>query len=304
MPLSRRELAKAMVLTTIPRAVVGRPYAVVGAGVFGAWTAYQLQGAGHSVTLVDAYGPASSRASSGGETRIIRASYGKDEVYTRMAVRSLALWSAFFAGTGHELLHRTGVLWMAKPENAYAKDSRETLRRVGVEFEDLGPADLRRRYPQIRTDAGVGAILEVDSGALMARQAVQAVVAEFIKIGGTYRHAFVQTPRGNGRVEELTVSDGVKIEADGFVFACGPWLGKVFPDILGERIFTSRQEVMFFGVPQEIGDSSRRRCRFGSILATSTSAGCTASRASKSAASRSRLICMGRHSIPIRATDW
>ena len=62
-------------------------FAIVGAGVFGSWTAYLLRRAGHDVTLIDQYGPASSRASSGGESRIIRASYGPDENYSRMAVR-------------------------------------------------------------------------------------------------------------------------------------------------------------------------------------------------------------------------
>ena len=56
--------------------------AVVGAGVFGAWTAYQLKRAGAEVLLVDAYGPGNSRASSGGESRIIRMGYGPDEIYT------------------------------------------------------------------------------------------------------------------------------------------------------------------------------------------------------------------------------
>src|SRR5262245_61880234 len=59
--------------------------AVIGAGVFGAWTAEHLRRAGHKVTLVDMAGPANSRASSGGESRMTRGAYGHDAVYTRMA---------------------------------------------------------------------------------------------------------------------------------------------------------------------------------------------------------------------------
>ena len=62
---------------------------VIGAGVFGAWTAHHLLQAGHQVTLLDAWGPGNSRASSGGESRLIRAAYGKDAIYTRMARDSL-----------------------------------------------------------------------------------------------------------------------------------------------------------------------------------------------------------------------
>jgi len=48
---------------------------------------------------------------------------------------------------------------------------------------------------------------------------------------------------------EVATSDGERVAAGQFVFACGPWLGKVFPDVLHERIFPSRQEVFFFGIP-------------------------------------------------------
>ncbi len=61
---------------------------VIGAGVFGAWTAHHMQQAGHQVTLIDAWGAAHSRASSGGESRLTRAGYGRDAIYTRMATDS------------------------------------------------------------------------------------------------------------------------------------------------------------------------------------------------------------------------
>jgi glycine/D-amino acid oxidase-like deaminating enzyme len=34
-----------------------------------------------------------------------------------------------------------------------------------------------------------------------------------------------------------------------FVFACGPWLPKLFPDLLGDRMFATRQEILYFGPP-------------------------------------------------------
>jgi glycine/D-amino acid oxidase-like deaminating enzyme len=33
------------------------------------------------------------------------------------------------------------------------------------------------------------------------------------------------------------------------VFACGPWLGRLFPEVLGDRIRATRQEVYYFGAP-------------------------------------------------------
>jgi sarcosine oxidase len=248
--MSRREFGESLATgALLPRAENPATYAIVGAGVFGAWTAYTLLSAGHEVILFDEYGPASSRASSGGESRIIRCAYGPDEVYTRMAKRSLALWSAFFAQIGRELLQGTGVLWIAKPDNVYANQSREVLRKAQVPFRDLSANDLAHLYPQIRIDSGATAIFEPESGALMARQAVEAVVDKFVERGGKYHHAAVRAPQGKGHLKAILISDGESITADAYVFACGPWLGKLFPDLLEHRIFPTRQEVLFFGIP-------------------------------------------------------
>lgn len=232
----------------MPAAGESFDYAVIGAGVFGAWIAYSLRRRGHEVLLIDQYGPANSRASSGGESRIIRAAYGPDEVYTRMAARSLHLWTAFFARTGVNLLHRIGVLWLLKPNDARLEQSREVLRKVGVQFQDLSPADLQRSYPQMHVEPDTVAIFEPDSGALMARQAVAAVVEQFVRDGGLYRHAAVERPAGTGKLTSLTTVDGGSIIAGAYVFACGPWLGKVLPGVLADRIFPTRQEVLFFGL--------------------------------------------------------
>src|SRR5262249_33529143 len=88
-------------------------FAVIGAGVFGTWTAKYLRDSGASVVVLDAYGPGNSRSSSGGETRIIRLGYGPDELYTRWALRSFPLWRELFDHTGRALFHPTGVLWLA-----------------------------------------------------------------------------------------------------------------------------------------------------------------------------------------------
>jgi glycine/D-amino acid oxidase-like deaminating enzyme len=83
----------------------------------------------------------------------------------------------------------------------------------------------------------------------MAREAVQAVVADFVARGGIYRHAAIRTPAGKSGLHAVQTAEGVPIPADAFVFACGPWLAKVFPELLGHRIFPTRQEVIFFGIP-------------------------------------------------------
>ena len=224
---------------------------VVGAGVFGAWTAWQLRAAGRSVLLVDQYGPANARASSGGESRVIRMSYGPNETYTRFSWRSLAKWKAFFGEVGRpELFQRTGVLWMTKGEDANAAASLRALEASQIPHERLDERELRKRYPQIAVIEGGSAILEPESGALLARRAVQAVVADAIRKGVEYQVAAVEPPAGEGRLEALRTASGEPLRAGAFVLACGPWLAKVAPRALAGRIFPTRQPVFFFGVPK------------------------------------------------------
>src|SRR3989442_15566706 len=116
--------------------------AVIGAGVFGAWTAYHLQRSGKRVILIDAYGAGNSRSSSGGESRIIRMGYGADEIYTRSALRALRLWQEFFARTSDRLFQRTGVLWLAHEDDPYPAQCAETLAKVGIPFEKLTSTEL------------------------------------------------------------------------------------------------------------------------------------------------------------------
>ena len=224
---------------------------VVGAGVFGAWTAWHLVGRGRKVLLVDAYGPANARASSAGESRIIRMGYGAEEIYTRWSQRSLVRWKEFFGLKRAGLFHETGVLWLGTKEDTRIRDTASTLRRCGVAFEELDRAELENRYPQIGLDGIVAGLLEPQSGVLMARRAVAEVAEDAVGRGGDYRVAEIVTPRRpqSGDLTSIATQSGERIEADQFVFACGAWLGKVFPDVLGERIFPSRQEVFFLGVP-------------------------------------------------------
>jgi monomeric sarcosine oxidase len=227
--------------------------AVIGAGVFGAWTAWHFARRGQRVVLIDAYGPAHSRASSGGESRIIRMGYGADELYTRSSMRSLAQWKEFFDAEHRTLFQKTGVLWLAGEDDLQLRQTIFTLKRCEVPFEEMDRSALEWRFPQIAFDDVTLGVFEPGSGVLMARRAVAAVVEDAVKRGAEYRLAQIATPRGSGLLDSILTSAGERIVAGQFVFACGAWLGKLFPDILGERIFPSRQEVFFFGIPG--GDS-------------------------------------------------
>jgi sarcosine oxidase len=223
---------------------------VVGAGVFGAWTALALARRGRRVALLEAYGPGHSRSSSGDESRIIRMGYGADEIYTRWAQRSLHLWKELFAAARKDsLFQETGVLWLAEAGNAALQATRDVLRRCCVKFTESRREELIRKYPQINFEGIESGIYEPESGVLMARRSVAAVVAIGQKTGVEYKVAQVMAPKGSGDISQVETSGGETFAASQFVFACGAWLGKVFPEVLGERIFPTRQEVFYIGIP-------------------------------------------------------
>jgi sarcosine oxidase len=224
--------------------------AVVGAGVFGAWIALHLARRGQRVLLLDAYGPGHSRSSSGDESRIIRMGYGADEIYTQWSRRSLVQWKELFAATANqELFQMTGVLWLAESGNAQLQATVDALGRNQVEFEQLDRAALGLRYPQINLDGIASGIYESESGVLMARRAVAATVAESVRLGVEFKLAAIAEPHGSGTFEYVTSGAGEQFSAKEFVFACGAWLAKLFPEFLGDRIFPTRQTVFYFGIP-------------------------------------------------------
>ncbi len=223
--------------------------AVVGAGAFGGWTALFLLRAGARVTLLDAWGPGNSRSSSGGETRIIRGGYGPSQPYTKMTARALQLWREQERRCNLQLFHRTGVLWMAGEDDSYERGSISELRSAGIPCEELSRAELGCRWPQINFDGVKWGLYEPESGYLTARYACQAVVNTFIQEGGEYRLTAVCNPNLEEEWDSLMLSNGETLTSDLYVFACGPWLGKLFPEIIGAKVRATKQDVFFFGTP-------------------------------------------------------
>src|SRR5579872_5523292 len=236
----RKEKAEAPPLRDIYDAVV------IGAGSFGAWTAYHLRKFGRTVALLDQYGPANSRASSGDESRILRMGYGPAEIYTRWAQRSRRLWIELFGQVEQpELFLQTGALWTPPPDDRRAAETRATFEKCGVVFEDLNAAQLEQRYPQFRFTSERIGIFEPEAGVLLARKAVTQVVAEAMRNGVEYFREAASAPEAG----KIRTSSGRTIAAGIFVYACGPWLPKIFPELLAGRIRPTRQEVFYFGTP-------------------------------------------------------
>lgn len=228
----------------------GSSVIVVGAGAFGGWSALQLAQRGIRVTLVDAWGPGNSRASSGGETRTIRATYGPAHtVYVKMVAHALQLWQEYQQRWNLKLFFRSGALRMAGADDSYETTALPVLKEARIRFERLSAAECATRWPQVNFDGVSWSVFEPDSGFLAARRGCEAVLGAFLKEGGQYRQAQATPGRINGRrMDGISIDAGELLKADFYVFAPGPWLGSVFP-FLRSSITPTRQEVFFFGTP-------------------------------------------------------
>lgn len=227
--------------------------AVIGAGAFGGWTAWHLLQRGARVTLVDAWGAGHPRGTSSGETRLIRCGYGHKPLYTEWTVRALQLWKHWQREWKAPLFINSGVLWLCAREDDYICASIAALRKHKVPHERLSRRDLARRYPQFSTKGIAFAYWEPRAGFLRAKVATEAVA----RAVAAHRNGRVLLDQAraphSGRKESALLASletrGGKLRADFFVFACGPWLPQLFPDLLGRRIRATKQEIFFFGLP-------------------------------------------------------
>jgi glycine/D-amino acid oxidase-like deaminating enzyme len=178
-----------------------------------------------------------------------RTIYGADDVYTRLAWDSIEDWRWLSSRSGLPVFRPIGVLMFFGKREPFVDQSLDVHRRLGLRLDVLDGAQLRQRYPQVAWEGVEVGLFEPDLGALMARRAVQTLVKEFVAAGGEWRLASVMPPGDGTTLDGLRTGAGDTLRGGRYVFACGPWFPKMFPSLLGKRIFPTRQEVFFFAPP-------------------------------------------------------
>jgi glycine/D-amino acid oxidase-like deaminating enzyme len=210
---------------------------VVGAGVMGTWIALTAAERGRQVLLLDAYGPGDPRATSADESRILRSGHGAERIYARWSRESRLRWIQLGEETGEPIFVESGVAWLAHAEAGFEADSEATLGSLGIPVERLTPAEAAARWP-VAPDGLAFVLLEPEAGVLRARAGVRAAARRFQELGGRIERRRVE-PEGSG----------LRIDAPDVVFAAGPWLPALFPDVVGPRIRVTRQDVLYVGTP-------------------------------------------------------
>jgi glycine/D-amino acid oxidase-like deaminating enzyme len=230
---------------------------VIGAGVWGGFTAYNLLKMGARVTLVDAYGPGNARSTSGDESRGVRSSYGDRDtgvLWMQWAREAMLRWRTFDEEWGRafgtSLYFTTGDLIMRDEWEPFTNTTRDNWKKHGVPFEILKPDDVKHRWPAIELGDTTAILYEPDAGVIRARRSAQAVAAAFERSGGTIHIGRARPGKVvNGVLQDIVLDTGQTLTADRFVWACGPWLPKTFPEILEKKMRAPIGQVCYFGTP-------------------------------------------------------
>jgi len=220
---------------------------VVGAGAFGAATADALARRGWAVTVVEQYAPANARGSSGDRTRLLRVGHGEAEEhedlhYIRSAARGIALWRALSDAGPAPLLVPTGLVWLAAAEDGVEARAAARMRKAGAPFERLDPQETAALFPSLAVDDVAWSLHEPDACVIRAGTAVEALLRRAAEHGARVlldRAA----PAGPGTV---SVAGGT-LAADAVVWACGAWLGALFPALAPVR--PTWQDVLHWAAP-------------------------------------------------------
>jgi sarcosine oxidase len=211
---------------------------VIGAGVFGASLADRLARDGWDVTLIERLEPGHPRSESGGETRLIRSLHGPDTFYMGSARRALELWRELGG-----VLEETGLAWFVRREDGWEAAGEQVLRAAGVPVERLDLGDAQRLFPAVAVDDLAYVLYEPEGGVLRAADGVRALVERA-------REAGARSLTGEARPDGPLVRLGTEtLEADAVVWACGAWLGRLFPELLHLRV--TFQQLTLFDVPPE-----------------------------------------------------
>jgi glycine/D-amino acid oxidase-like deaminating enzyme len=253
--------ARAAQVTTAPAVNRNLPdITVVGAGAFGAWTALCLRERGAKVTLLDSYGAGNARQASGDETRQIRAAYGDREIYSRWADRAFTLWHQRQDEFKRRLIYDNGVLSPNEPLAQFEAEKR-IFTKLNIPFEVLSSEECKKRWPQGGFEGDERAFFEPRAGIVKARETLIAVTEVFMQKGGTYKIGMA-TPGAaeGGKMASLKLNDGSAMSTGMAIFACGPWLPTVLPNLLNNYIRRTRSEVFYVGSPP--GDLSYHWERF------------------------------------------
>ncbi|XP_041796914.1 peroxisomal sarcosine oxidase [Chelmon rostratus] len=198
---------------------------VIGAGVQGSFTAYQLAKNNKKTLLLEQFILPHTRGSSHGQTRIIRKAY-EQGFYTHMMEECYELWAQLEREAGVKLYRQTGLLVMGPENSQNYQQFKDTLQKNKSPMMVLTPDNFSQHIPHVNLAEGDGALVDITAGVLYADRALRTVQGQFQKLGGVIRDKEAVTDIMPGPVVTVSTSLGV-YRAKSVVITAGPWTNKL-----------------------------------------------------------------------------
>ncbi|XP_033747873.1 peroxisomal sarcosine oxidase-like [Pecten maximus] len=203
---------------------------VVGAGIEGSSTAYNLVKNGQDTLLLEQFPLPHSRGSSHGQSRITRMAYGGDDYYTEMMIEAYKLWEELENESGTTLYKKTGLLAVGKTGSDLIDGTMQSLRKYSIPYTELDGRTLRLKYPMLDYPEDFVGVEDHSGGVLFADKSLAAFQSEFVKHGGILHDNEPMIDVYPGDIVTVKTNKG-SYRGRNLVLTVGPWATKVLPSL-------------------------------------------------------------------------
>jgi len=201
---------------------------VIGAGIMGSSTAYQLAKRGLKVLLIEQFPLGHSKGSSHGASRIIRYAH-TDEIYLPLIKQAYEEWDEVSRISGETLYKSCGLLWVGTPEST--KQRSDILKTFNITHEVLKGKDINSKFPHLEYDNSWEALYDPKAGFVYADRALKTFQSLFLANSGKIvENEKILKIEPTGDLVEI-YSMNSRYLAKKLVVTAGTWLKSIFPEL-------------------------------------------------------------------------
>ncbi|MDQ0613679.1 sarcosine oxidase [Microbacterium sp. W4I4] len=194
---------------------------VIGGGVMGLATAWELSRRGHRPVVLEQFARGHAQGASHGATRNFNNAYDEAH-YLDLLVRARDGWDALGEPGGEPLLRLHGLVTHGQVDIASVH---ARLGERGIPSEILDAREAGRRWPGMRFDTDV--LWSADAGVIRASAALVEFERRIVAAGGEVRwNAPALSIREDAAGVAVTLPDGV-VHAETVVITAGAWTSKL-----------------------------------------------------------------------------
>lgn len=201
--------------------------AVIGGGIIGTMTAWQLAKHGHRVVVYDQWNTPNDQGASAGESRIFRTAYKEGADYLPMLLESKHMWDELQASQRRSVLQMCGGLTIGSRDHADIRAVIDCAEAGVLDYNVLDAQEMAAKYPQYRLDDDEVGVYDPLAGVFRPELAVLSARDESQRLGAEYRpYSRVLNIRPlAGHVMVDTADDAQAF--DKVVVATGPWANEL-----------------------------------------------------------------------------